>query len=153
LIGPERDHTTRLLYGASVLDKEGHYSDASVAAARTEHPVRALEATRYVIFGWQALLLLGLIVGILRVAWTRPALLAVLLIVPIYVLALSGGPEASPRFRVLYLPIFSLLTAVGARTIATYRVSWNKRAALQMVTSDLPLQTDATPRASVVMSA
>ncbi len=122
LVGPERDHTTRLLYGPAVLDPEGRYTDASTAAARTERPVPALEVARYAILGWQALLLLALKFGVCRLAWLRPGLLAALLVVPLYVLALSGGPEASPRFRVLYLPVLSLLTAVGAEVVRSRRL-------------------------------
>jgi 4-amino-4-deoxy-L-arabinose transferase-like glycosyltransferase len=117
LIGPERDHTTRLLYGRAVLDATGRYSDASTAVARTERRVAVLEAARYLILGWQGLLLLGLATGAWQIARSRPWLLCALMVVPLYVLALSGGPEASPRFRVLYLPVFALLTAVGAQAV------------------------------------
>jgi 4-amino-4-deoxy-L-arabinose transferase-like glycosyltransferase len=121
LIGPERDHTTRLLYGSAVLDDAGHYTDASTAKARTEHTIAALEVARYLILAWQGLLFLGLVVGAWRVARSRPWLLCALLIVPLYVLALSGGPEASPRFRVLYLPVFALFTAFGAQVVLPRR--------------------------------
>ena len=121
LIGPERDHTTRLLYGGAVLDEKGQYTDASTAAARTERRVAVLEVVRYLILGWQGLLLVTLIVGTWRVAQSQPWLLCALMIVPLYVLALSGGPEASPRFRVLYLPVLALLTAVGAQAILLRR--------------------------------
>jgi 4-amino-4-deoxy-L-arabinose transferase-like glycosyltransferase len=123
LIGPERDHTTRLLYGKAVLDGKGEYTDASTAAARTRRPVSALEAARYLILVWQGLLLAGLAAGTLWAARNRPWMLAALLLVPLYVLALSGGPEASPRFRVIYLPVFSLLTAFGAQWGARVRKS------------------------------
>jgi 4-amino-4-deoxy-L-arabinose transferase-like glycosyltransferase len=121
LIGPERDHTTRLLYGNAVLDDAGRYTDASTAAARKEHKVAALEVARYLILGWQGLLLLGLVTGAWQLARSRPWLLCALMVVPLYVLALSGGPEASPRFRVLYLPLVALLTAVGAQAILLRR--------------------------------
>jgi hypothetical protein len=117
LLGPERDHTTRLLYGPATLDSEGNYSDQTIAAARAGHPVPALEAVRFGVLGWQGLLLLGLAVGAWRLLRQRPGLLAALLAVPLYVLALSGGPEGSPRFRVLYLPVLSLMTAVGAQAV------------------------------------
>ncbi len=117
LIGPERDHSTRLLYGPAVLDQEGRYTDASTAAARNERPARALDVARYLILAWQGVLLLALVVGAGRLVRARPALLALLAVVPLYVLTLSGGPESSPRFRVLYLPIFSLLTALGMEAL------------------------------------
>jgi 4-amino-4-deoxy-L-arabinose transferase-like glycosyltransferase len=117
LVGPERDHTTRLLYGAAVLNESGEYTDASTAAAHTEKRVALFEVARYLILGWQGLLLTGLAVGTWLVARSQPRLLCALSMLPIYVLALSGGPEASPRFRVLYLPVFAFLTAVGARAI------------------------------------
>jgi len=39
--------------------------------------------------------------------------LAGLVLPALYVLALSGGSEASPRFRVIYTPLLCILTAVG----------------------------------------
>jgi 4-amino-4-deoxy-L-arabinose transferase-like glycosyltransferase len=123
LIGPERDHTTRLLYGPATLDAGGRYGDASIAAARTERPAPALEAARFLVLGWQGLLLLGLAAGAWQMVRRRPLLLAALLVVPAYVLALSGGPEGSPRFRVIYLPVLSLMTAVGMQAV----VSWISR--------------------------
>jgi hypothetical protein len=117
LIGPERDNTTRLLYGPAVLDATGNHSDASVQAAWQEHPIAILEMARKVILGWQGLLALCLLVGVGQLALTRKGLLALLLVVPLYVLVLSAGPEGSPRFRVLYLPVFSLFTALGATAL------------------------------------
>jgi 4-amino-4-deoxy-L-arabinose transferase-like glycosyltransferase len=114
MFGPERDQTTRLLYGRATLGPEGRCTDASIAAARSR-PVPALEAVRFLILGWQVVLGLGLLAGACWMARRRPWLLAVLLVVPLYVLALSGGPEGSPRFRVIYLPALSLLTGVGAQ--------------------------------------
>jgi Dolichyl-phosphate-mannose-protein mannosyltransferase len=111
VFGPERDHTTRLLYGPAALNSEGQYTDASTAAARTERAVPILEVTRYAILAWQSLLMIGAMTGTALLLRRQPGLLAVLLVVPLYVLALSGGPEASPRFRVIYLPVLSLLTA------------------------------------------
>jgi hypothetical protein len=117
LFGPERDHTTRLLYGPAVLDEDGAYTDASTAAARETRPVATLEVARHAILAWQGVLLLGAVTGAIVLARRKPGLLAVLLVVPLYVLMLSGGPEASPRFRVLYLPAISLLTAVGYQAV------------------------------------
>jgi 4-amino-4-deoxy-L-arabinose transferase-like glycosyltransferase len=117
LIGPERDHTTRLLYGSDVLDKDGCYTDSSIAAARRERAEPLKETARYLVLGWQGLLLPALVLGTWHIGRSRPWLLVTLLVIPCYVLALSAGPEASPRFRVLYLPAFSLLTAVGGREL------------------------------------
>jgi 4-amino-4-deoxy-L-arabinose transferase-like glycosyltransferase len=124
LIGPERDHTTRLLYGSAALDDTGNYDDASIAAARTQRRVWTLEVVRYGVLLWQGLLGLGLVIGTWQVLRQRPGLFVLLLLVPLYVLALSGGPEASPRFRVIYLPVFSLLTAAGADAFLTW---WRRR--------------------------
>jgi 4-amino-4-deoxy-L-arabinose transferase-like glycosyltransferase len=132
MFGVERDHTTRLLYGDAVLNQKGEYTDASIKEARARGPVLALEAARYGILGWQAVLMLGLAIGIWSTARTRPGFFAILLIVPIYVLILSGGPEACPRFRVLYLPIFSLLTAFGAERILKRREKASPATALSI---------------------
>jgi 4-amino-4-deoxy-L-arabinose transferase-like glycosyltransferase len=114
LFGPERDQTTRLLYGRATLTADGRCTDASIAAAR-DHPVAGLEAARYLILAWQGLLCVGLLAGTCWMAWRRPRLLLGLLVVPLYILTLSGGPEGSPRFRVSFLPVLSLLTAVGVQ--------------------------------------
>jgi 4-amino-4-deoxy-L-arabinose transferase-like glycosyltransferase len=114
LLGPERDHTLRLLYGPAVLDAAGRYTDASIATAHRDHSAWPLELTRYGILAWQAVLLVLLVLGTLQLIRTRRwRLLAVLMAVPSYVLLLSGGPEASPRFRVLYLPVLAVLAALG----------------------------------------
>jgi len=104
-----------------VLDDEGRYTDASTAAARTQRKVPLFEMARYAILGWQGLLLLGLVVGTWRTGKRHFGLLLGLSVVPVYVLALSGGPEASPRFRVLYLPVFALLTAIGLEALTSLR--------------------------------
>jgi 4-amino-4-deoxy-L-arabinose transferase-like glycosyltransferase len=131
-IGPERDHTTRLLYGSVAWDENGEYSDESIAADHRNRAEPVRETARYLILCWQGCLLLGLFGGIWLTGRSRPALLAILALMPLYILALSGGPESSPRFRVLYLPQISLLTAVGFCTLAA---SMRKRR----------LETDATP--------
>src|SRR5262249_40930919 len=48
LFGPERDQTTRLLYGRATLGPDGRCTDASIAAAR-DRPVLVLEVARYLI--------------------------------------------------------------------------------------------------------
>jgi hypothetical protein len=129
--GPERDQTTRLLYGNATLDADGRCTDASITAARSTRPVPALESARFAILGWQGLLGLGLVVGAGRLVRHRPRLLLALMVVPLYVLALSGGPEGSPRFRVAYLPVLSLLTGVGVQAaLALWPVPrWSRRPA------------------------
>jgi Dolichyl-phosphate-mannose-protein mannosyltransferase len=122
LIGPERDHTTRMLYGKAAMNRAGSYDDESVAAARTISPVTALEAARHGILCWQAFLLVCLACGTWQLVRQRTWLLVALLLIPLYVLALTGGPEASPRFRVIYLPVFALLTAVGFQAVLHLRL-------------------------------
>jgi 4-amino-4-deoxy-L-arabinose transferase-like glycosyltransferase len=148
LIGPERDHTTRLLYGSAVLDENGGYTESSTAAARTKKAVPMLEAVRYLILVWQGLLLLGLVAGAWRLVRTRPGLTAGLLVVPLYVLALSGGPEASPRFRVLYLPVFSLVTAVGALAFADARAKARTAAPCERAAAPAPAGAALQPPAA-----
>jgi 4-amino-4-deoxy-L-arabinose transferase-like glycosyltransferase len=117
LFGPERDHTTRLLYGRAVLDRNGGYSDHSIAAARENHPVWPLQIARFVILGWQAALIAFLVTGTVQLVRARRlTVLAVLLLLPAYVLLLTGGPEASPRFRVLYLPPLAAIAAYGVQS-------------------------------------
>jgi hypothetical protein len=123
LFGPERDHTTRLLYGDAVLDMAGGYSDDSSAAACSQRAVPALDVARNMILGGQGVLILWLAIGIIQTARKQPRFLALLLVIPIYVLLLSGGPEASPRFRVLYLPVFSALTAEGVLVLGAWLMS------------------------------
>jgi 4-amino-4-deoxy-L-arabinose transferase-like glycosyltransferase len=134
LFGPERDHTTRLLYGSATLDQSGTYTDASIAAARTERPVPAVEAGRYLILGWQVVLAVGLLLGTWHALRRRRWLLVALLVVPLYVLTLSGGPEGSPRFRTIYLPALSILTGVGAHAVLSRRTA---RRAVVLSTADL----------------
>ncbi len=117
LIGPERDLTARFIYGSAVLDEEGLCTDERSADVLANRPSLMCEGARYLILGWQGLLGLGLLAGTWHLARRRAGLLLILLIVPLYVLLLSGGPEGAPRFRVLYLPIFSLLTALGIRAV------------------------------------
>jgi 4-amino-4-deoxy-L-arabinose transferase-like glycosyltransferase len=114
LFGPERDQTTRLLYGRATLAADGRCTDASIAAAR-DRPVLVLEVARYLILAWQGLLCVGLVGGTCWMARRRPWMLLGLLVVPLYILTLSGGPEGSPRFRVSFLPVLSLLTGVGVQ--------------------------------------
>jgi 4-amino-4-deoxy-L-arabinose transferase-like glycosyltransferase len=114
LSGPERDHTGRFLYGPAVLDAAGMYSDAGLERARTANRAWDLEAVRLLVLAWQMVLLMGLAVGAIHLVATGERFqLAALLVVPLYVLLLSGGPEASPRFRVVYLPWLAVVTACG----------------------------------------
>jgi hypothetical protein len=167
LVGPERDHTTRLLYGASVLDETGGFTDASIAAVRRERSDPLREIARFAILGWQAVLFLALGAGAWLTARGQPRLFAVLLLLPLYVLALSGGPEASPRFRVLYLPVFAFFSATaieallarltkrGAATVAppprTPYVSKSERGRRKAVAR--PCEADAPASASLQISA
>jgi 4-amino-4-deoxy-L-arabinose transferase-like glycosyltransferase len=137
LLAPGRDHTTRLLYGRATLDADGNSTDASIVAARTQHPVWSLEIVRYLVLAWQGLLCVGMIVGTWQMLRQRFWLLAALLLVPLYVLALSGGPEADPRFRVLYLPVLSLLSAAGAEAILVWRSA--RRSSDMLSSSQHPL--------------
>jgi 4-amino-4-deoxy-L-arabinose transferase-like glycosyltransferase len=120
LLAPGRDHTTRLLYGRATLDAEGNCTDAGIVAARTRWPVQSLEVGRHLVLAWQGLLALGMVLGAWQMLRQRGWLLAALLLVPLYVLMVSSGPEADPRFRVLYLPVLSLLTAAGAEALLAW---------------------------------
>jgi hypothetical protein len=113
LFGPDRDNLTRLIYGRRVIDGQGGITDESIRAARSD-TTPALEVIRGLALVLQGLIYLCLLLGIGQcVLAKRWRLLGVAFLVPAYVLLLSGGPEASPRFRVIYLPMLSLLTGVG----------------------------------------
>lgn len=115
LVGPDREYLAWIIYGHRAVDADGQISLDTVAKARSEQPMFVLE-----VFWWMALAVQIALTGLLLiglgslVVQRRWALLGGLLLLPAYVLALSGGPEASPRFRVNYLPMFSILTGVGA---------------------------------------
>lgn len=112
LLGPERDNVARLLHGPATIGAEGLVTDDSIAAVRDRSPV--LNLVRWGALGVQAAFLLAMVLGLARLVHQRQwAVLAGLLLLPAYVLLLSGGPEGSPRFRVIYLPFLSLLSGAG----------------------------------------
>lgn len=119
LVGPERDNVARLLHGPAVIGADGVVTDASIAAVRDGSPL--LNLVRWAVLAVQGAILLGLFVGVARLVRQRQwTLLAGVLLLPAYVLLLSGGPEGSPRFRVIYLPFLSLLSGVGLLAM----ISW-----------------------------
>jgi hypothetical protein len=126
LFGPDRDLMTRLLYGTRLLDADERYSDATIAAARAEQPMPALELARLLILALQGLLILSFLYGTWHLARERQwGLLLSLLGMPAYVLLLSGGPEAAPRFRVIYLPMLATISAFGVRAAwVVLRSAW-----------------------------
>jgi 4-amino-4-deoxy-L-arabinose transferase-like glycosyltransferase len=116
LLGVERDHLARFLYGGLVLDQSGRVTDASIQAARARHRSRGREAVRAALLA-QALLLLALAVGVVTAALRRRWAWLGLLVPAAYVLALAGGPEASPRFRTVYLPLLCAFTGYGLQVL------------------------------------
>lgn len=118
LIGPDREYLAWIIYGHRAVDANGQISLDTVAQARAERPALVLEGFWWMCLAVQIALSGLLLVGIGSLALQRRwALLGGLLLLPAYVLALSGGPEASPRFRVNYMPMFSILAGIGGMAI------------------------------------
>ncbi len=118
LLGPDRDNLARFLYGATILGPNGKVSDALIHQTVREKPVAAWELIRYVALAVQAVTYLFLLVGLAALVIRRQWRLLVLLLLPaLYVMALTGGPEGEPRFRVIYMPFFCMAAAVGAAVI------------------------------------
>lgn len=126
LVGPDRDNLTRFLYGRSVLGPDFRVSDEKVWETVRERPVWYLEAVRYAALGVQAVTFLFVLIGLgVLLARRRYGLLLAVLLPAAYVLALTGGPEGEPRFRVIYMPFLCLAAAVGLSRLAAKRPGFN----------------------------
>jgi hypothetical protein len=121
LFGPERDHFTRFSYGASgaaVIDANGRVSDDRLHAVRAGSPVAAAELLRPLVLAIEGLIALLWLAGISSLVRARRWLLLGGLLLPaVYVLALSGGPEGSPRFRVIYTPSLCVLGGIALQVL------------------------------------
>ena len=139
-LGPDRDNLARFLYGTKVLGPDGKVSDALIHDTVRKDPVPAWELIRYLALAVQAATYLLLVAGLAALAIRRQLRLLFLLLLPaLYVMALTGGPEGEPRFRVVYMPFLCMAAAVGAA------------AALDRIASTRSLQkNDGTPEGSLV---
>jgi hypothetical protein len=113
--GPERDHFSRFTCGPAVIDPvSGRVADDCIHAAVSDQPSVLREGMRLVVLALQAAIMLMLFLGtVCLVARRQWLLLGALLLPAAYVLLLSGGSEASPRFRVIYTPLLCLMAGVG----------------------------------------
>jgi hypothetical protein len=62
-------------------------------------------------FAWLPLVVAA-IVGLVRVRWDVPVVLPGLLVV-VYLVVLSAGPESSARFRLAFIPVVCVFAAAG----------------------------------------
>jgi 4-amino-4-deoxy-L-arabinose transferase-like glycosyltransferase len=119
LLGVERDHLAQLAYGADAVGTDGRITDDSLRAERGSHPRAWVELLRERLPLYQIALMVLVLIGIARLVRGRRWAGLLLLLVPvIYVLFLSGGPEADPRFRVIYAPLLCILAAQGLTRLA-----------------------------------
>jgi hypothetical protein len=128
LFGVERDHYTRFAYGSWTMDHaEGGVTDAATHGAIVQHPSAVRELIRLPVLLTQAAIYPMLLLGVVQLARRRRWLLVAGLLLPaIYILLLSGGPEASPRFRVLYTPLLAVAVGVGLRAAWVWLTSFAK---------------------------
>jgi hypothetical protein len=119
LVGPERDWYFRFVYGPRAIGAGGRVSDEQIHRARELTPLAAAEWFRWPVLALQGTTILLWVAGVLSLLLVtrRPRLALGLLLPALYVLALSGGPEAGPRFRTIYTPTLCILAAFGVETI------------------------------------
>lgn len=121
ILGPDRDNLARFLYGTETLGPDGKVSDALIHEIVRKEPVPAWEVIRYGALAVQAATYLLLLAGLAALVVRRQFRLLCLLLLPAaYVLALTGGPEGEPRFRVVYMPFLCMAAAVGAATVSDW---------------------------------
>lgn len=126
LLGPERDWYFRFVYGPRAIGAGGRVSDEQIHRARETTPLAAAEWFRWPVLALQGTTILLWVAGFLSVliAMRRPRLALGLLLPVLYVLALSGGPEAGPRFRTIYTPTLCIFAAFGVETIRNGLRRW-----------------------------
>jgi 4-amino-4-deoxy-L-arabinose transferase-like glycosyltransferase len=128
LLGPDRDNLARFLYGEAVLGPDGKVLDTRIHQTVRDKPVLAWELIRYLALAIQAATYLFLLVGLTAPAIRKQFHLLLLLLLPaLYVMALTGGPEGEPRFRVIYMPFFCMAAAVGAVVALDWIASLRQR--------------------------
>lgn len=118
LVGPSRDHTSRFLYGRYIKNGSVIIPDSLLYATMQRHNMPAYEIVRYIVLSWQGFLLLITLIGLILLIKRKNWIIIVTLTLPIlYCLILSGGPEASPRFRVIFVSFLSIIAGYGASFI------------------------------------
>lgn len=111
LLAPDRSHFLRFVYSNPEMEAGG-------GTAWAQFALRAVLAL-------QGLLLLLQAMGLGRLLF-RPWLMLGVLFPVCYVLLMTGGPEASPRFRVISMPCLSLCAALGWQLVRRWidRFAW-----------------------------
>jgi len=123
ILGMSRDLTWALLIGPGAIGEGGRVTDSSIDQARRTDPrllPHGAVISSSIILQFTVLLfaLLGLICLLFNDS--SRSILPWIVIPAIYVMGLTGGPEADPRFRVIYQPLLCVAFAVGA--IATLQI-------------------------------
>jgi hypothetical protein len=112
--GPGRDDLKRLLYGRRILDEDGFVTDRSIEMGSAAGSQTILEVIRHIALSLQGMVFLCFFFGLLKLFRSRQFILGIGLLFPmLYVLNISGGPEAFCRFRVIYMPFVSIVSAIG----------------------------------------
>ena len=130
ILGMSRDLTWALLYGPKAIGAAGKVTDSSIDQARRSDP--KLLPHRVVIWSsiiLQFIVLLFAFLGLFFLLFNHSSrsIFPWIVIPALYVMCLTGGPEAEPRFRVIYQPLLCVAFAVGAMTmlqILRQRLGW-----------------------------
>jgi hypothetical protein len=120
LFGPERDLFSRMAYGGAAAPAGGRLSDDGIRAAADANASPGVEALRYLTLAWQAACLALLAVGVVSLWRRQRGLLLALTLPALYIMLLTGGSEASPRFRVIYTPLLCVCAGVGFHTVCQW---------------------------------
>lgn len=119
LAGPDRDNLTRFLYGRAILGPDGRVSDEKIWRTVGERPILHSNLIRYLALGVQLLTYFFLLTGLVVLALRKRYRLLLAVVLPAaYVIALTGGPEGEPRFRVIYMPFLCMAAAAGLAVVA-----------------------------------
>ncbi len=147
LTGPERDLFSRMAYGRLAAGPHEKLTDDGIRAASAAHASPLPEVLRYQALAGQGGLLVLLGLGVVSL-WRRQRRLLLALGLPaLYVLLLTGGSEASPRFRVIYTPLLCVCAGVGCHALCQWLASWRGQKPLPLENTTVVL---TPPRASVV---
>ncbi|MDZ7697236.1 MAG: glycosyltransferase family 39 protein [Deltaproteobacteria bacterium] len=125
--GPGRANLAQQIYGGKrMLDTNAQLTDESYRSALNDSPVFMLNVIRYMALSIQGMTYILFVLGLTRLLIIRKFLITLMLTFPIlYVLALSSGPEAFCRFRVIFMPFISIIASLGAGFLwNSFRAKW-----------------------------
>jgi hypothetical protein len=128
LTGPERDLFSRMAYGRLAARPQEKLTDDGIRAASAAHASTLPEIMRYQVLVGQLGLLAFVVLGAVNL-WRRQRRILLALWLPaLYVLLLTGGSEASPRFRVIYTPLLSVCAGVGCHALCRWlAIRWGQK--------------------------